>query len=157
MPGAHDESVASGQPLVCMYLFLDAEGETVPPHPSPRTASPLRYLECALVQAASLRLAGAPCEVALVTNLDGERGLSRGARRLLGALGDLGVDLLPLALRDRARVRRGRDPDAARGDPGGQRRGIQRARAVGARTSTRCGSIPAVRCACRRRPAPSAA
>ncbi len=94
------ESAVGGSqpPLVCMYLFLDAGGATVPPHPSPRTSSPLRYLECALVQAASLRVAGAPCEVALVTNVDG-RQLPRSARRLWDALGELGVQRLPAPLR----------------------------------------------------------
>jgi hypothetical protein len=82
-----------------MYLFVDASGATVPPHPSPRTASPLRYLECALVQAASLRLGAARCEIALVTNLDRARGLGREGRRLWRALQALDVAVWPLELR----------------------------------------------------------
>ncbi len=87
----------AGAPLVCMYLFVDASGATLPPHPSPRTASPLRYLECALVQAASLRLAGADCRPLLLTNVS--NGPGRAARRVWGALGELGVEVRELALR----------------------------------------------------------
>src|SRR5262249_28103331 len=88
--------------------------------------------ECALVQAASLRLAGAACEVALVTNLDGERGLSRGGRRLLRALGDLGVRRLPLALR----IEPGTDAGATRMPPEAIRA------AAGARAGARALWVP---------------
>ena len=99
MPARGEQSTEgrAGPPLVCMYLFLDAAGATLPPHPSPRTASPLRYLECALVQAASLRLAGASCETVLLTNMRG--GPGREGRRMRGALGELGVEVRDIALR----------------------------------------------------------
>lgn len=99
MPARGEQSTEgpAGPPLVCMYLFLDAAGATLPPHPSPRTASPLRYLECALVQAASLRLAGASCETVLLTNMRG--GPGREGRRMWGALGELGVEVREIAVR----------------------------------------------------------
>src|SRR6185437_8213713 len=99
-----------GPPLVCTYLFLDASWRTLPPHPSPRTASPLRYLECAVVQAASLRLAGAECELLLVTNLDGPAGLGRAGRRAWEALAALEVKRHALPLR----IEPGTDPAATR-------------------------------------------
>jgi hypothetical protein len=99
MPARGEQSTEgeAGPPLVCMYLFLDAAGETLPPHPSPRTASPLRYLECALVQAASLRLQGASCQTLLLTNVRG--GPGRAGRRMWDALDELGVEVRELALR----------------------------------------------------------
>jgi hypothetical protein len=101
-----------GRALVCMYLFLDSSGATVPPHPSPRTASPLRYLECAVVQAASLRLGGADCDLALATNLrpGPGLGLGRAGRRLWGALEDLGVGYIAAPLR----IEPGAGPAASR-------------------------------------------
>lgn len=54
---------------VVLHLLLDERGRTLPPHPSVRTRSPDRYLECVLAQAASLRLGGAECEIALLTNV----------------------------------------------------------------------------------------
>ena len=98
-------------PLVCLYLFLDERGGTLPPHPSPRTRSPLRYLECALVQAASLLLRAPEVEVAIVTNVsarDGRHG--RAERRLWDALEALGVTRREVALDLPA----GADPDACR-------------------------------------------
>ena len=97
-------------PRVCLYLFLDASGATIPPHPSPRTASPLRYLECALVQAASLRLAGAACEILLLTNLAGPQGLGRSGRRMWAALGELGVERRAVPVR----IEPGADPAVTR-------------------------------------------
>jgi hypothetical protein len=83
-----------GRTLVAMYLYLDASGRTVPPHPSVRTGSPERYLECALVQAASLRLGRSSCEIALIGNVE-ERTLGRRARRLWRALRSLEVEIRP--------------------------------------------------------------
>jgi hypothetical protein len=57
-------------PLVVHSLFLAPDGTTVPPHPSVRTSSPVRYLECLLASAASLRLQEARCEIAVTTNAD---------------------------------------------------------------------------------------
>jgi hypothetical protein len=98
-------------PLVCMYLFLDERGGTLPPHPSARTSSPLRYLECALVQSASLVLRGAACELAIVTNAAAASGgLGRSGRRLWDALDALGVARLHVA----AEFAPGSAPDACR-------------------------------------------
>ncbi len=97
VPSKQSAQDPAGSPLVCMYLFLDASGGTIPPHPSPRTASPLRYLECALVQAASLRLQEARCELLLVTNVSG--GPGRAGRRMWGALRDLGVEIGEVPMR----------------------------------------------------------
>lgn len=80
-------------PLVALYLYLDEWGCTVPPHPSVRTASPVRYLECALVQAASLRLRGAPCEVALISNIQAPARLGHRASRIWRALRALDVEI----------------------------------------------------------------
>jgi len=96
-PGEQSTNDPAEPPLVCMYLFLDADGGTLPPHPSPRTASPLRYLECALVQAASLQRAGAGCRTVLLTNVGG--GPGRAWRRMWGELGELGVEVREVALR----------------------------------------------------------
>jgi hypothetical protein len=99
MPARSEQSTMgpAEHPLVCMYLFLDADGATLPPHPSPRTASPLRYLECAVVQAASLTLAGASCRPVLLTNAVG--GPGRAWRRMWDALCELGVEVREVALR----------------------------------------------------------
>jgi hypothetical protein len=78
-------------PLVCMYLFLEEGGATVPPHPSPRTASVVRYLECALVQAASLRLGDADCDLAIVANRPALDISGRDARAIWAKLDGLGV------------------------------------------------------------------
>ncbi len=86
-------------PLVALHLFLDDANATLPPHPSVRTGSPVRYLECALTQAASLRLGGAPCDIALVTNATSPRELGRRARRLHDALASFEVEFVPCDLR----------------------------------------------------------
>lgn len=97
-------------PLICMYLFLDERGGTLPPHPSPRTRSPLRYLECALVQAASLRLRDVPCDLVLVTNAARGDAPGRRGRRLWDALQELGVR----RLQSDSRPPPGSEPDACR-------------------------------------------
>jgi hypothetical protein len=86
-------------PLVCMYLFLEEGGETVPPHPSPRTRSAVRYLECALVQAASLRLWGAECDLAIVANGPALEVRGGAARAIWARLEELGVRRLESDLR----------------------------------------------------------
>lgn len=81
----------SAPPLVCMYLFLADGAATLPPHPSPRTESPIRYLECALVQAASLRLRGADCDLAIVVNEPALEVSGSDARAIWAQLDELGV------------------------------------------------------------------
>jgi hypothetical protein len=91
----------SAKPLVVQYLFVDGRGRTLPPHPSVRTSSVVRYLECALTQSASLRLAEARCDIALATNLIDRSGLKRRERALLERIESLGVQLLPTEFRER--------------------------------------------------------
>jgi hypothetical protein len=92
----------SAKPLVVQYLFVDARGATLPPHPSVRTSSVARYLECALTQTASLRLSEVACDIALATNLDGQSALTRRERALLARIESLGVERLPTEFRERA-------------------------------------------------------
>jgi hypothetical protein len=74
-----------------MYLFLEEDGTTLPPHPSPRTRSAVRYLECALVQAASLRLQDVDCDVAIVANEPAFDASGRDAHAIWAKLDELGV------------------------------------------------------------------
>jgi hypothetical protein len=60
-----------------------------------------RYLECALAQAASLRLQDAECELALATNIEDRGALGRYGAELIARLESLGVTLLPTAYRHR--------------------------------------------------------
>lgn len=63
-----------------------------------------RYLECVLVQAASLRLREARCDLALVTNMTDRSSLDRRGTRLLGEIESLGVELLFAEYLHRPRV-----------------------------------------------------
>ena len=86
-------------PLVVQYLYVhgEAEGFYYPTARAAHSAAEVanRYLECALTQAASLRLREVDCDLALVTNL-GERGsLGRAGARLIAGLESLGVQILP--------------------------------------------------------------
>jgi hypothetical protein len=80
-------------PLVVLYLFLDEQGEVLPPHPSVRTSSCLRYLECALTQVASLRLPRTSCDIALATNAH-DHNVGRAGRQLLARIEALDVQIL---------------------------------------------------------------
>ncbi|WP_445149030.1 hypothetical protein [Baekduia sp. Peel2402] len=88
----------SAPPLVVQYLYLHAPGDTYT-YPSARAGGgsdarrlAARYLECAAVQAASLRFAGVACEPVLVTNLaDPAAALDDHGRRVLDAIDRLGV------------------------------------------------------------------
>jgi hypothetical protein len=91
----------SAKPLVVQYLFVDGRGGTLPPHPSVRTSSVARYLECALTQSTSLRLREAHCDIALATNLTRRSALKRRERELLAQIEALGVELLPTEFRER--------------------------------------------------------
>lgn len=81
-------------PLVVLYLLLDEQGRVCPPHPSVRTGSCLRYLECALTQVASLRLNDASCDIALVTNAS-DRRLDSKSSKLFARIETFGVEILP--------------------------------------------------------------
>jgi hypothetical protein len=83
---------------VAQYLYLHEPGDRFY-YPSSRSygdASRLgvRYLECVLVQAASLRWSVPDCELVLVTNLTDRDSLTRRARRLLNRILSLGVKLV---------------------------------------------------------------
>jgi hypothetical protein len=99
-PGGASET-AQPRPLVVLYLYLTEQGETHPPHPSVRTSSPERYLECALTQTASLRLQDARCDIALATNLGHVYAPGRRAARLLSAIESFGVEIVPTEFRPR--------------------------------------------------------
>jgi len=89
-------------PVVVQYLCLGEDGRTLPPHPSVRTSSPVRYLECAVTQAASLRLQETQCDLALATNISDRGVLGSTGRELLERLESLGVQILPTEFRARA-------------------------------------------------------
>ena len=81
------------------YLYVHEPGDSFR-YPSSREGSgdperlAVRYLECALVQAASLRLRDTDCELALVTNVAEHVRLGRAAAALLEQTERLGVSLL---------------------------------------------------------------
>jgi hypothetical protein len=90
---------AQPAPLIVQYLYVHGEGEAFfyPTSRSSRSAAQVanRYLECALTQAASLRLREVDCELALVTNLADPSSLGRDGARLIERIESLGVRLLP--------------------------------------------------------------
>jgi hypothetical protein len=86
------------KPLVVQYLYVHTSGEaffypSVRSRPSADSVA-TRYLECALVQAASLRLRNVDCGLALVTNTAESSLLGRSGTRLLRALEDLDVAIV---------------------------------------------------------------
>ena len=88
-------------PLVVQYLYVHGQDEAFH-YPSVRarasaTAVALRYLECALVQAGSLRLRGAECDLAFATNVGDPRALGRRGVELMRRIESLGVRILPAA------------------------------------------------------------
>ncbi len=96
---------SSHRPLVVQYLYLHGEGESFY-YPSVRSASSaervaVRYLECALTQAATLRLQRAPCDLALATNIARRELLGSSGTKLIERLESLGVAILPTEYRHR--------------------------------------------------------
>lgn len=92
-------------PLVVQYLYVHVPGEAFF-YPSVRAAPSAaavagRYLECALVQAASLRLRDVDCDLALATNIADARALGRSGAELMRRIEDLGVRILPTEYRHR--------------------------------------------------------
>jgi hypothetical protein len=86
-------------PLVVQYLYVHEQQERFS-YPTARSDSSVarvaeRYLECALVQAASLSLREAGYEQALVTNVNDRRVLGRSGMELLKRIESLGVTILP--------------------------------------------------------------
>jgi hypothetical protein len=94
----------SPSPLVVQYLYVHGDGEAFF-YPTSRSSSAAqvanRYLECALTQAATLRLREVDCDLALVTNLGDPASLGRAGARLIAGLESLGVQILPTEYRHR--------------------------------------------------------
>ncbi len=92
-------------PLVVQYLYVHEQGEKFF-YPTARSRSSVarvaaRYLECALVQAASLSLREVACEQMLVTNVSDRRVLGREGMALLKRIESLGVAIVPAEYRHR--------------------------------------------------------
>ena|GEM_PF-1106397 len=88
-------------PLVVQYLYLHDQGEQFY-YPTARSNSSVahlarRYLECALVQVASLRLREAECDLALATNINDRRMLDRKGAQLMDRIESFDVRILPTA------------------------------------------------------------
>lgn len=86
-------------PLVVQYLYVHGHGDSFEyPSSRDRSGSPerlaVRYLECVLVQAASLRLRGVACDLALVTNAADPQRLGRVGARLRERIEALGVEIV---------------------------------------------------------------
>jgi hypothetical protein len=96
---------AEPPPLVVQYLYVHGEDEAFfyPTSRSSRSAAHLanRYLECALTQAATLRLREANCDLALVTNLVDPSSLGRAGARLMACIESLDVQVLCTEYRHR--------------------------------------------------------
>jgi hypothetical protein len=86
------------RPLIVQYLYVHARDEAFfyPSSRSPASATRVacRYLECAIAQAASLRLRDADCSLALATNMEDREVLGRSGIELLQRLDALGVQII---------------------------------------------------------------
>ena len=92
-------------PLVVQYLYVHEPDEGFY-YPSARTASSsaavaTRYLECALTQAATLRLRKLDVELALATNIRDRGALGRVGGELLERIEEMGVRILATEYRHR--------------------------------------------------------
>jgi hypothetical protein len=92
-------------PLVVQYLYVHGHDEAFF-YPTARAAASAaevaaRYLECALVQAASLRLRDVDCDLALATNIGDTSRLGRTGAELMARIESLGVEILPTEYRHR--------------------------------------------------------
>jgi hypothetical protein len=92
-------------PLIVQYLYVHSPDERFF-YPSARSAPSVsriacRYLECAVVQAASLRLPRTPCELALVTNIEERALLGHSGIQLFEQLDALGVRIIHADYRHR--------------------------------------------------------
>lgn len=89
---------AREHPCVAQYLYLHEPGESLA-YPSSRSSGSAarlgaRYLECVLVQAASLRWLAPDCQLLLVTNLASRDWLTHRGRALLDRILALDVELV---------------------------------------------------------------
>jgi hypothetical protein len=84
--------------LVVQYLYVHDSAEEFEYPTSRSLAGPerlaARYLECALVQAASLRLREVDCDLAFVTNVSDRSVLGARGERLLAEIEALGVEIV---------------------------------------------------------------
>jgi hypothetical protein len=85
-------------PLIVQYLYVHAPGEAFF-YPTARSQTSAvrvarRYLECAIAQAASLRLGDVDCGLALATNIEDRGILGRSGIELLERLDALGVQII---------------------------------------------------------------
>jgi len=92
-------------PLIVQYLYVHEPGEGFS-YPTARSGSSVarvaaRYLECSLVQAASLSLPNVACEQVLVTNVSDRRVLGRNGAELLERIESLGVSVISAEYRHR--------------------------------------------------------
>lgn len=98
------------RPCVVPYLYVHAADESFD-YPSARAWQDAarvawRYLECVLVQAASLRLRGVDCDIVFVTNAAGRReGIGSYGARLLDGIARYGVEIRDTEYRHRTWVR----------------------------------------------------
>ncbi len=103
--GPMDRQTPRLAPLVVLYLYVHEQGEAFA-YPSARSRHSAaqvagRYLECALVQFASLRMRDAECDLALATNISDRRTLGRIGSELMDRIEALDVAILPTAYRHR--------------------------------------------------------
>lgn len=103
--GLKDRRKPCSAPLVVLYLYVHEQGEAFA-YPSARSRHSVeqvagRYLECALVQFASLRLQTAECDLALATNIGDRQALGRIGCELMNRIEALDVAILPTAYRHR--------------------------------------------------------
>jgi hypothetical protein len=92
-------------PMVVQYLYVHEPDEAFE-YPSARSHSSaarvaVRYLECAVTQAATLRLHDAACDLALATNVGNRKALGRAGAKLMDQLDALGVQILHTEYRHR--------------------------------------------------------
>jgi hypothetical protein len=85
-------------PLIVQYLYVHGQDEGFD-YPTARSSSSAgvaaRYLECALVQSASLRLRDVDCDLILATNVSDRRALGHEGGELLERIESLGVEIVP--------------------------------------------------------------
>ncbi len=91
--------------MVVQYLYVHGQGEDFY-YPQVRATSSVeavavRYLECALTQAATLRLRRARCELVFATNIRDRQALGHIGAELMDRLEELGVRMLPTEYRHR--------------------------------------------------------
>jgi len=96
--GIDGERTAAAPPVIVQYLYVHAPGERFD-YPSSRSERDpgllaARYLECVLVQAASLCLRGVDCDLVLATNLTDRRTVGSHGARLLAEIEALGVEIV---------------------------------------------------------------